>query len=239
MSLKEESNYVVQPDSKEAEKPKRRGSFESVASPGYTFSATAGFAIVFVPLLIFLGKEILSKKNWTGKEIIKEYTEFDEFYGSYKSQHRDADNRVLHYAATIFTIVTLMQEERLLFAFLISMGLGYNVFYLTHWLDHGYIEMATLFLTFLIVGGIFTGSTLKPLKLMLVAYGLAWIGHFLLEENKPATFTYPTFSLWGDFKMFYELCKPFFERVKNKLLDKAKQILDEMQGQEITSFSSN
>jgi len=32
-------------------------------------------------------------------------------------------------------------------------------------------------------------------------YGLAWIGHFFIEKNKPATFTYPLWSFMGDWKM--------------------------------------
>jgi len=32
-------------------------------------------------------------------------------------------------------------------------------------------------------------------------YTMAWIGHFFVEENRPATFTYPLWSFIGDWKM--------------------------------------
>jgi hypothetical protein len=36
----------------------------------------------------------------------------------------------------------------------------------------------------------------------LSGYACAWIGHFFIENNKPATFTYPLWSLIGDYHMF-------------------------------------
>ena len=36
-------------------------------------------------------------------------------------------------------------------------------------------------------------------------YGFAWVSHFFVELNRPATFKYPVFSFFGDFVLFRDL----------------------------------
>jgi hypothetical protein len=49
--------------------------------------------------------------------------------------------------------------------------------------------------------GVLTGNLLCFLAVPVVGYGPAWIGHFLIEGNRPATFGYARYSLMADFKM--------------------------------------
>ncbi len=51
----------------------------------------------------------------------------------------------------------------------------------------------------------FVGGFKYLILAAILGYGFAWAGHYFIEKNKPATFTYPAWSLMGDFKMFWEV----------------------------------
>ena len=66
------------------------------------------------------------------------------------------------------------------------------------------LHYAGTFLVILAFGvAVITERYLIMLAMPFLGYGFAWIGHFIIEKNRPATFTYPAWSLAADFKMFY------------------------------------
>lgn len=54
-----------------------------------------------------------------------------------------------------------------------------------------------------LAAGIVTGIWWLFLVMFVAGYGPAWYGHFFVEHNRPATFTYPFWSLAADFKMWF------------------------------------
>ena len=50
-----------------------------------------------------------------------------------------------------------------------------------------------------------SGRWLWLLAIPLAGYGFAWVAHFAVEKNRPATFTYPLYSFMGDWVMWCDI----------------------------------
>lgn len=65
------------------------------------------------------------------------------------------------------------------------------------------IGTSLVFLCLLV--SLITWNAFWLLLIPILGYGFAWIGHFVYEKNKPATFKYPMYSLLADFVLFKEM----------------------------------
>ena len=50
-----------------------------------------------------------------------------------------------------------------------------------------------------------TGQPQWLLYGLLCGYGFAWVGHFVFEKNKPASFKRPLYSFMGDWVMYKDM----------------------------------
>ena len=105
----------------------------------------------------------------------EDFKNFQEFYPFYLSQHAKPLTKLFHFVGS-------------------AIGLGVWGTYF-HQLFQRYYEEKTSVepIHQLILGGFVCG------------YFFAWVSHFFIEKNKPATFKYPLWSLRGDFRMFFEI----------------------------------
>lgn len=63
--------------------------------------------------------------------------------------------------------------------------------------------LGTLIVTCLFIYSASTQNWTLLWALPVFGYAFAWVGHLVIERNRPATFRHPLWSLMGDFKMFY------------------------------------
>ena len=130
---------------------------------------------------------------------------YADFWPYYLREHANPTARALHYFGTSLVIsafLGLMVSGRHWWAlapFPIGFGLGWLVTRFWHGLkahDAGFILCALFFC--------FEAAVLRDVTLILpivAGYGPAWVAHFFIEKNRPATFTYPAWSIFSDFRM--------------------------------------
>lgn len=127
------------------------------------------------------------------------FSSFAEFWPYYISEHRDPRCRALHFVGTTAFFAVLAScifatPLRMAAALLLSAALVFA----TRHMD-ARRSSAPVLLAVIVVNAVANPAVLAG---VVCAYGGAWVGHFVIEKNRPATFTYPMWSLAGDFRMY-------------------------------------
>lgn len=135
----------------------------------------------------------------------KEWNSFNDFYPFYLSQHKDQTCKALHFLGTSIITMMMVKSPDIALSFIPAFFVGLTLRILTVHLDTGIIEGILMLLVFLYTNKVLSHSLTKGIIVLAVGYGFAWIAHFYYENNRPATFIYPAYSLLGDFTMWYEL----------------------------------
>ena len=75
-----------------------------------------------------------------------------------------------------------------------------------------------------VAGGLLTRRRWLLLLAPVLGYGPAWIGHFVVEKNRPATFSYPLWSLQADFVMWWKTIRGEMEAEVDRVVrERARQ----------------
>ena len=125
------------------------------------------------------------------------FSSFSEFWPYYLSEHSVASCRHVHFIGTngflVYLVYLSAQNLYVPLAFVGALLLGKLAFASEAKRNASW--------ALLLMIGLMTWVEPSFIYGVLFAYFFAWVGHFLIEHNRPATFQYTLWSLAGDFKM--------------------------------------
>ncbi len=127
------------------------------------------------------------------------YATYAEFWPYYLGEHKVPTCRHLHFVGSTWALAVVaycLWDRPLTFgpAVALALLLGWTAFALEARRN-----------AFTVLGAMVVLLAIAhPVALLgtVGAYAFAWVAHFGVEKNRPATFTYPLWSLASDFRMY-------------------------------------
>ncbi|MBX3250021.1 MAG: DUF962 domain-containing protein [Myxococcales bacterium] len=124
---------------------------------------------------------------------------YEEFWPHYLAEHRNPVSRRLHFVGTTGFLASVAASAALNPVTFGLAALGFSAIMRDGMKKEGEKPSFKH-----VLGMVALPSLASPLFPVGVAwaYGCAWLGHFGFEKNRPATFGYPLWSLYSDFRMY-------------------------------------
>jgi len=134
----------------------------------------------------------------------KPFATFAAFYPAYLLQHRRRGTRALHAVGTAAMLAAAAREPALGAALAAAGAAGAAAFPLFRAFETGAAEALVAVAAYAATGTALGARAGTLAAGPAVAYFFAWVSHFFIERNTPATFIYPAFSLLADVRMLAE-----------------------------------
>lgn len=130
----------------------------------------------------------------------------DAYWAYYLSEHRKPGSRALHFLGTTLFFASVGAS---VVAHPVVFPAAMAVVVALAWWASQVVERSrpafgALFVMVVVAAA---ASPWYILSGVVAAYLCAWIGHFRIEHNRPATFQYPVWSLLSDFRMWGEMVR--------------------------------
>ena len=130
------------------------------------------------------------------------FKSFAAFYPFYLGEHSLPTTRRLH---LVGTTIALLASARAVASLAPRVILVVRDMLLSSPLEAGTLHRTIEQALMRTAGWRLDGPLRMVMGGVISAYAFAWTAHFFVENNKPATFTYPVWSLRGDLKLWWEV----------------------------------
>merc|ERR1712000_37426 len=128
---------------------------------------------------------------------------FNEFFPFYLTEHSDPTCKLMHVIGTCISTLFFLVWPMLLVSLATAVSVGFVLAEVASGLPNGAFEAVVMVVIFFTMNKLLLGRLAwQPI---LIGYFFAWVGHFVYEKNRPATFLYPSYSLASDYNMLYEI----------------------------------